>query len=167
MGAGKTSVGRAVGQKLGWRFEDLDDRIQRREGRSINQIFRESGEAEFRRAEHAALRELLSELDRAPRIVALGGGAFVQPQNAILIKESAAVAVFLDAGVEELFRRCREDDVERPLGRDKDHFRKLYEERRPLYMAAGMCIQTDDKDVEEVVAEVFAQLGFDSQGDSQ
>jgi len=60
MGAGKTSVGRALGGRLGWRFQDLDERVQAREGRSVADIFRESGETEFRRAEHAALRELLA-----------------------------------------------------------------------------------------------------------
>ena len=56
MGAGKSSVGRALGQRLNWIFEDLDDRIQAREGRTVAEIFRDSGESEFRRAEHAALR---------------------------------------------------------------------------------------------------------------
>jgi len=55
MGAGKSSVGRALGQRLNWVFEDLDDRIEAREGRCVVEIFRDSGESEFRRAEHAAL----------------------------------------------------------------------------------------------------------------
>ena len=59
MGAGKTSVGRALSRRLGWRFEDLDDRIQAREGRSVSEIFQQSGEAGFRQAERAALAELL------------------------------------------------------------------------------------------------------------
>ncbi len=61
MGAGKSSVGRALGQQLNWLFEDLDDRIQAREGRTVAEIFRDSGEAEFRRAEHAALQHVLQE----------------------------------------------------------------------------------------------------------
>src|SRR5205807_857859 len=62
MGAGKTSVGRALSRKLGWRFEDLDDRIHAREGRTIPEIFQQSGEAEFRRSELAALRDLLADM---------------------------------------------------------------------------------------------------------
>ena len=81
MGAGKTSVGKALSQDLGWPFEDLDDRLESREGRTVEQIFRESGEQAFRRAETAALRELLDELGPAPKIVALGGGAFVQREK--------------------------------------------------------------------------------------
>src|SRR2546423_14156771 len=76
MGAGKTSVGRALGDRLGWRFQDLDDRVRAREGRTVAEIFRESGETEFRRVEHAALRELLAETEvGTPMVLALGGGA--------------------------------------------------------------------------------------------
>jgi len=62
MGAGKTSVGRALVQRLNWIFEDLDVRIQAREGRTLAEIFRDAGESEFRRAEHAALQHVLEEL---------------------------------------------------------------------------------------------------------
>src|SRR6516225_5616417 len=69
MGAGKTSVGQALSAQLGWRFEDLDDRVEAREGRTVPEIFRDSGEAEFRRAEHAALRELLAESKNGPPLI--------------------------------------------------------------------------------------------------
>ncbi len=62
MGAGKTSVGRNLGHRFGWPFDDLDERIEARETRSIEEIFRDSGEMLFRRAETAALRELLDEI---------------------------------------------------------------------------------------------------------
>ena len=67
MGAGKSSVGAALSRKLGWPFEDLDERIQAREKRSIEQIFRQSGEAVFRQLEHAALRSLVEERALPPR----------------------------------------------------------------------------------------------------
>src|SRR3989442_2997295 len=72
MGAGKNSVGRALSRRLGWPFEDLDERIQAREGRTIEQIFRQSGEAEFRGAENAPLPALPSDLGASPPAVALG-----------------------------------------------------------------------------------------------
>jgi shikimate kinase len=160
MGAGKSSVGRALGSRLGWPFEDLDERVQRREQRSIEQIFRESGEVEFRRAEHAALRELLSEPGLPPRILALGGGAFVQPENAALLSAAGVPTVFLDAPVEELFRRCQEQAVERPLRRDQDQFRQLYATRRPHYAAAAWRIETGGKDIESVAEEIIRCLGL-------
>src|ERR1700684_4113965 len=120
MGAGKSSVGRALAEQLGWTFEDLDDRIEQQEGRKVAEIFGASGEVGFRRAEHAALKELLRELrSGVERIVALGGGAFVQRKNAALIEAGAVPTVFLDAAVEELWRRCRQQGeqqgIESPL----------------------------------------------------
>jgi shikimate kinase len=154
MGAGKTSVGKVLGRRLGWPFEDLDDRIQSRERRSVEQIFRESGEAAFRQAETAALRELLDAPYSAPRVVALGGGAFVQPQNAALLAQSGVVSIFLDGPVEELFRRCHKQQVDRPLRGNLEQFQQLYESRRPLYQKAVMHIDTAGKDVESVADEV-------------
>jgi len=161
MGAGKTSVGRALGSLLQWPFEDLDDRIVIREGRAIEQIFGESGEAEFRLAEHAALRELISELGGSPRVVALGGGAFAEPENQALIRQAGLAAVFLDGSAEELYERCRQgEQVERPLRRDLEQFRRLYEARRPHYLKAIMRIETAGKDVETVAEEVASKLGL-------
>jgi shikimate kinase len=154
MGAGKTSVGGALGRQLGWRFEDLDDRVQAREGRSIEAIFRDSGETAFRQAETAALRELLEQLDDAPRIVALGGGAFVQPENASLLAGSTVTTVFLDGDPDELFRRCQEQGLDRPLRKDVDSFRQLYATRRPHYLKASIRIQTTGKSVEAIAEEI-------------
>jgi shikimate kinase len=164
MGAGKTSVGQALGRRLGWPFEDLDDRITARAGRTIEQVFRESGEAEFRRLEHAALHELLSGLEAAPRVVALGGGAFVQAENARLLEESGAKIAFLDAPVEELWRRCTEQDLKRPLQQDKQQFRQLYEQRRAHYGKAPLRIETSGKEVEVVAEEVMLKLGLQPKG---
>lgn len=165
MGAGKSSVGRALGEQLGWAFEDLDERIERREGRKVHEIFRDSGEPEFRRAEHASLRELFSELrSGAPRIVALGGGAFVQKENARLVKAGGVPTVFLDAGVEELWRRCRrqaeQQGTERPLLSGEEKFRELYELRRPHYLRASLRQATGGKTIREIAAEVVQALGL-------
>jgi len=161
MGAGKTSVGRALSRRLSLPFEDLDDRIQDRTGKTIAQIFRESGEAEFRKAETAALRELLAELGSSSRVVALGGGAFVQSVNAALIAEAQAHSVFLDAPVKELLRRCEEQQKERPLCHDPKQFRELYAKRRSSYMKAAVRIDTNGKDVDAVATEVACSLGLE------
>jgi shikimate kinase len=165
MGAGKSSVGRVLGQKLNWAFEDLDDRIQAREGRTVAEIFRDSGESEFRRAEHAALRQVLEELSGGVAgIVALGGGAFVQKPNADLLKASGLPTVFLDAPVEELWERCcmqaAECGRERPLLGSMAEFRKLYQQRRGNYTKASLQIQTGSRTVETIVAEIVETLGL-------
>ncbi|HEY1264907.1 MAG TPA: shikimate kinase [Terriglobales bacterium] len=160
MGAGKTSVGKALSSSLGWAFEDLDDRVEKREGRSIERIFRESGEAGFRQAEHAALKQLLAELGAPPRIVALGGGAYVQPDNAALLRQARAPTVFLDGPVEELFHRCQQQQLERPLRSDIDEFRRLYQARLVHYQAASLRIETGGKDIESVAREIAAALGL-------
>ncbi len=166
MGAGKSSVGRALAERLGWTFEDLDDRVERREGRKVPEIFRDSGEVGFRLAEHAALKELMRELQTAPkRIVALGGGAFAQKENARLIKTGAIPTVFLDAGVDELWRRCRQqaeqEGTERPLRGSLDRFGELYAARRGHYLKGSFRQETGGKSVEEIATEVIEALGLE------
>ena len=165
MGAGKTSVGRALGQRLNWVFEDLDDRIAEHEGRTVAEIFRDSGESAFRRAEHNALKHLLAELrGGSAKIVALGGGAFVQPENAALLKAAEVPTVFLDAPVENLWQRCcaqaSESGTERPLLRSKEQFRKLHESRRPAYAKAAIRIQAGNRTVEAIAAGIVEMLGL-------
>ena len=160
MGAGKSSVGRELGRQLGWPFEDLDDRVEAREGRTVEQIFLESGEAAFRQAEHLALQQLISELKSEPRVVALGGGAFVQPNNAGLLEANGLPTVFLNASPEELFRRCEEQGTNRPLRRDREQFLDLYQKRLPHYSKAGLQIETTGKDVTSVTIEIGRKLGL-------
>lgn len=165
MGAGKSSVGRALGQQLNWVFEDLDDRIEARELRTVAEIFRDSGESEFRRAEQAALEQVLRELSGGvARIVALGGGAFVQKENAARLKSSSVPTIFLDAAVEELWQRCCAQasaaGAERPLLRSLEQFRKLHQARRRSYSKATLKIQTGGRAVETIAAEIAETLGL-------
>ena len=160
MGAGKTSVGRELGRRLGWPFVDLDDRVQAREKRTIAEIFEASGEAEFRRAEHDALEELLKEVETGPRVIAVGGGAFAQPENTSLLDATMATTVFLDAPADELWKRCGDDPTERPLRRDEQVFRQLYESRRPRYLQAQVHVDTAGKEVGHIAKEIATSLGL-------
>ncbi|HYH00688.1 MAG TPA: shikimate kinase [Terriglobales bacterium] len=163
MGAGKTSVGRALARQLHWRFIDLDERVEARERRTVAEIFRDRGETAFRQAESAALLELLDELRSGTRaVIALGGGAYVQPQNADLIHASNSAVVFLDAPIEELRRRCTAKGDVRPLFQDEDQFRKLYEARRAHYLHADFLVSTMDKSVYDVAREIISLSGIEN-----
>jgi shikimate kinase len=163
MGAGKSSVGRALGKKLNCAFEDLDDRIERTEGRTIAEIFRASGEAEFRRVERHALRQVLEELvSDEIRVVGLGGGAFVQRENAELLGARGVLTVFLDAPVEELWQRCvkqaGEQGLHRPLLQSLEQFQKLFDSRRDRYLRASLRIETGGRTVDAIAREIAENL---------
>jgi shikimate kinase len=162
MGAGKSTVGRALGRHLDWVFEDLDERIERREGRSVAEIFRDSGEAAFRQAERAELQAVLEELrGGVKRVVALGGGTFAQEENHRALRSSGIPTVFLAAPLQELWRRCQGDlRANRPLQTSAALFRRAYEAREGFYQAASRKIETDGKQVEAIVDEIAEALGL-------
>ena len=155
MGAGKTTVGRALAGRLRWDFCDLDEVIERREDKSIAQIFAALGEAGFRRIESATLRDLLQDGPVAGDLVlALGGGAFVQPENRAALEQAGAITVLLEAPLEELRRRCAAERKARPLAQQQDRFAELFAARRADYERARLRVQTLNKSVEHVAAEI-------------
>jgi|SRR5579863_8487472 len=168
MGAGKSTVGQALGRRLGWVFEDLDQRIERNQGCTVAEIFRDSGEEEFRQAELNTLRDVLEELRAGiPRIVALGGGAFVQKRNFALLNFAGVPTVFLDAPVDELWRRCSlqatEPKTQRPLLDNSEKFRALYESRRRSYLKAMLRIETAGRSVEAIAEQIAAALKLEGE----
>src|SRR5258708_2726196 len=140
MGSGKSTVGRMLAAQLAWHFADLDSEIERHTGMPIAQIFEQKGEPVFRDIEHECLTRVLgwaSERD-ARVVLALGGGTFAQPRNAALIQNvdspqrNGIAVVWLDCAIELLLQRCVLMG-DRPLFRDEASFRRLYQERLPLY----------------------------------
>ena len=112
-----------------------------------------------------ALEEVVGELRAgAAKVVALGGGAFVQQENAALLRTARVPTVFLDAPVEELWHRCseqaRQAGAERPLLRSIDHFRELYEMRRTSYLEAALRVETGSRTVDEIASEIAERLGL-------
>jgi shikimate kinase len=156
MGSGKNTVGAELARRLGWQFIDMDREIEARERQSITEIFSTRGEPAFRRAEAAALSDFLTGSVMRDSIVALGGGAFAQENNRVLLREWATV--FLHAPVEELWRRCQQDGIERPLRKDLDQFTRLHEERLPFYREASLTVETHGKTLLSICSEVEKAL---------
>ncbi len=162
MGAGKTTVGRALAKALAWEFVDLDEEIERSEQLRIRELFRRHGEARFREIETAALRNTLRAVS-THTVIALGGGTFPQPSNVALLTHHDTRVIFLEAPVEELFERCAatvspEENL-RPLAADPDAFFALYQRRLPHYRRAHVIVATSGKTAEELAREIAASLG--------
>lgn len=159
MGAGKTTIGIAIAKRLGWRFVDLDDELEAQAGRSIAEIFRTDGEAEFRRLEIDVLNRLSGSGDwREGTVAALGGGAFVQVEIRAVIRTIGQPSVFLDAPVNELLVRCRNSTVERPLAKDEEQFRQLYASRRDAYAKADLQVSTAHRSQSKTAKAVVDEL---------
>lgn len=146
MGAGKTTVGRALAKRLDWRFEDVDERIERAEGRDVSTIFRQSGEPYFRACERQALTDLL---EVRGVVVATGGGTAVDPSNRALMSRDGAVA-WLDAPFATVAGRVPADG-RRPLAASRVEMERLYNERRAAYAQAHARFDVSRASVDEVV----------------
>jgi len=153
MGTGKTAVGRRLAERLGYRLVDMDEIIERREGRSIAEIFADDGEKYFRRVEREVVRELAN---RDGLVVSTGGGVVLDPRNVDDLAASG-VAVCLNASPETILERV-EEEGHRPLleqGRKAERIRSILEARREHYARVPHQIETDHLTVEEVVDAIM------------
>lgn len=154
MGSGKSTVGKLLAERLGWTFVDLDEEIARSAGRSIPDIFEADGEPRFRELEQAALEEQcnLAQRGRA-RVVALGGGAFVNPETREKL-ELGGVSIWLDCPVERLWPRV-EGLADRPLARDRGQFERLYQQRLEHYRLTDFTIPADTDEPAQVMEAIL------------
>ena len=162
MGTGKTTVGRTVAHRLGFRCIDSDHEIERLSGKPISRIFSEEGEAHFRSLERAFV-----ETGHPPVkvLVACGGGLVVQPGMLGLLKERGVV-ICLHASIETILSRAGRHGPTRPLLNVEDpdaRARALYAEREPIYKSAGTVILTDGRPLSEVAAHVIRVWRRESQ----
>ena len=153
MGAGKTSVARALGKRLDWKVEDIDARIERAERRDIPTIFREAGEPYFRAREREALIQLLPERGT---VVASGGGTFADPANRELMLRDGAV-IWLDAPLATVLDRVPQDG-RRPLATDRLAMEQLYNQRLAAYCLAHFRVDAGRGSIEELADHIIEWL---------
>ena len=154
MGAGKSTVGKALARRLGWTFVDLDDEIEAAAGASIAGIFAQRGEPAFRALETEALRRLIAR--PGDFVIALGGGAFTIEANRGLLR-GHGTSVWLDCPFELVQRRVAQE-TQRPLARDPVRFAELYRTRRESYALADLHIPIACDDPEPAVDAILAQV---------
>jgi shikimate kinase len=156
MGAGKSTVGAILAGQLGWRFIDLDDVIEASSQRTVAEIFRDYGEADFRRRE----RESVEQLSTQEQIVlALGGGAVEDERTrSLLIHSPQNCLVFLDAPLPELLARCTVEGKVRPLLAAPELLAARHTRRLPHYRAAHVTVATNGLAPRAVADRVLEQV---------
>ena len=153
MGAGKTSVGRALARRLDWQPVDVDELIEQRERLPVSEIFARHGEPYFRAAEREVLTE---QLPKRHVVVATGGGTFVDPVNRAVINHDGA-SVWLDAPIERLIARIPADG-RRPLAADRVALERLYHARRAAYEHAHIRLDAGRASVDALVEQLVDWL---------
>jgi shikimate kinase len=153
MGAGKTTVARALGRRLDWPVADIDELIEQREHLTVAELFARRGEPYFRAVERAVL---LEQAGRPHVVVATGGGTFVDPQNRSLINNDG-VSIWLDVPMDRLVARVPADG-RRPLAADRAEFERLYTARRAAYSQAHLRIDAARAGVSDIVEELVDWL---------
>jgi shikimate kinase len=157
MGVGKSTIGRRLATRLDLPFVDADDEIEKAAGMTVQEIFDRHGEPAFRDGERRVIARLI---DGTPKIIATGGGAFVNDQTRALILEKAT-AVWLDADVEVLVGRVSRRDG-RPLLKDKDPrevLTRLAAERGPFYAQAPIRVRSTDSPHDATVEAIIEAIG--------
>ena len=156
MGAGKSSIGKRLAERLGLMFIDADTEIEAAAGKTIPEIFAEHGEAYFREGEKRVIGRIL---ERGAQVLATGGGAFMSAETRGLIGERA-VSVWLRADVDVLMARVRKRS-NRPLLKTADPeatMRALIDVRHPVYALADVTVQSREVAHEVIVGEILCAL---------
>jgi shikimate kinase len=156
MGAGKTTIGRRLAAALALPFADADDVIAAAAGRSIEDIFAERGECEFRRGERQVIARLLAG---PTHVLATGGGAFIDAKTRALMKEKT-ISIWLKAPLDVLMKRVSKRD-HRPLLKEDDPqalMQRLMEARYPIYAEADLTVETGAAPHNAAVAAILEAL---------
>lgn len=158
MGAGKSSIGRKLAQRLNLPFVDADTEIERAAGMSISDIFAKHGETYFRAGEARVIARLL---DGGPQVMATGGGAFMHPQSREAIRDKG-ISIWLKAEYDVLLKRIKRRS-DRPMLKTEDPgetLRRLMQERDPVYAEADVIVHSRDVPHEIIIAEIIGALAL-------
>jgi len=158
MGCGKTAVGRLLAERLEVPFVDLDDELERLEGKPIGRIFAEDGEAYFRRRE----REVLRSLAGGDLVLAVGGGAFTVDDNIAVINTNS-VSVWLDCPLAICLARAARSPARRPLFSDAEEMAVLFRHRLRFYKRAHHRVDSGSGEPKEVAEAIFRELGLEAE----
>lgn len=156
MGAGKSTIGRRLAKRIGLDFVDSDDEIERAADHKIAEIFDRFGELNFRDGERRVIARLI---DGPAKVIATGGGAFVDPQTRRLILERC-LAIWLDADLDTLAERVSRRN-HRPLLKDKEPLpvlRELAERRNSIYAEAHLHIRSEPSPHERTVDQIVTAI---------
>lgn len=156
MGAGKSSIGRKLAQRLNLPFVDADSEIESAAGMSISEIFAKHGESYFRAGEARVIARLL---DGGPQVLATGGGAFMHPQSREAIR-AKGISIWLKADFDVLMKRIRRRN-DRPMLKTDDPgetLRRLMRERDPVYGEADVIVNSRDVPHEIIIGEIISAV---------
>ena len=157
MGSGKSTIGNLLSKKMGMAFIDLDAYIEKKENKSVSQIFADSGEEYFRQLERDAVKELAY---KKSVILATGGGTLTFQENVDVLRNADNKIILLDLPVEVVEQRLQ-GDTKRPLLNRPDKekvMRELYEKRLPLYRSAADIVVNAANSPLQVCMEIIANL---------
>lgn len=157
MGAGKSTIGKILAHRIGYRFYDTDHLVMRGFGKPVSVIFEENGEDAFRKAEIMVLQELAR---RSKVVVSTGGGTLVREETFRIARNSGTL-VYLRAPVADLYERVLFSPKDRPVVDVPDTetaFRQRFEERRVFYEQSDLTVDTIDRRPDDVVKDIINGL---------
>ncbi len=164
MASGKSTVGSFLAKIIGYKFIDLDNYIEKKEDRTVSDIFKQNGEIYFRKVENIYLKELL--LTDQNLVISLGGGTPCYANNMdLVVSDDNAVSFYLKTSIKEIVNRLMSEKDKRPLVADigskevlKEFVGKHLFERNPFYLRSDHTLETDQKSIQTIVEEIVFEL---------
>ena len=164
MGVGKTIIGKSLSNSIGYKFYDMDDFIEKKEGKTVSQIFKDHNEVYFRRLEHKCLIELSSINEK--KIISTGGGTPCFENNLDIINTHPySLSVYLKANVNTIIERIKNSEINRPMishlkenNQLNEFIKKHLFERSFYYEKSNIKVKTDNLKITEIVDKICKKL---------